>query len=109
MRDFTSETKRTVCGLTVDIGRQRMTADDLDGLFELARDKGVLEASAAMRRGEIVNPSEGRAALHTALRDPRVNAPYHAEVQRALERICLLPTWSEAAATAAAAATRSPT
>ncbi|MDR3898697.1 MAG: glucose-6-phosphate isomerase [Duodenibacillus sp.] len=89
LRDFTSETKRTVCGLTVDIGRQRMTADDLDGLFELARDKGVLEASAAMRRGEIVNPSEGRAALHTALRDPRVNAPYHAEVQRALERICL--------------------
>ncbi len=89
LRDFTTDTAKSVCGLTVDVGRQRMTTDDLAGLYALARERGVLEQNAAMRRGEIVNASEGRAALHTALRDPRVNAPFHAEVQRALERICL--------------------
>lgn len=89
LRDDVQNTKRTICGLTIDFGRQRMTAEDLKGLYALAREKGVLEQNAAMRRGEIVNPSEGRAALHTALRDPRVNAPFHADVDRALERICL--------------------
>lgn len=45
-------------------------------------------ANAAMREGQIVNASEGRAALHTALRDPAVGAPFHKEVQEALEHMC---------------------
>ena len=99
LRDYTSETKRSVCGLTIDVGRQRMTSDDLAGLYDLARDKGVLEANAAMRRGEIVNASESRGSMRRFT--PRSSARLSASA--------CLPTWSAAAATAAAAATRSPT
>lgn len=88
LRETLARTSFSACGLTLDIGRQRMTEDDLQWLFEVAREKGVLEANAAMREGQIVNVSEGRAALHTALRDPTVGAPFHKEVQEALEHIC---------------------
>ena len=71
---------KTACGITLDIGRQRLTGRDLKGLLDLAEEKGVLAANAAMRSGEIVNPSENRPALHTALRDPSVSAPFHTEV-----------------------------
>ncbi len=64
-----------------------MTSVDFEGLLALAQEKGVLQASEAMRKGEIVNLSEGRAALHTALRDPRVSAPFHEEVRAALSHI----------------------
>ena len=41
-----------------------------------------------MREGEIVNHSEKRAALHTALRDPSIMAPFHKEVHDVLEHMC---------------------
>lgn len=88
LRDTYSECVYSACGLTIDIGRQRLTRDDLTGLFELARSCGVLQAEEAMRDGAIVNPSEGRAALHTTLRDPRVEAPFHREVAATLNRLC---------------------
>ena len=75
LRDTLSRTTFPACGLTLDIGRQRMTEADFNSLLEIAREKGVLGANAAMREGQIVNASEGRAALHTALRDPAVGAP----------------------------------
>ena len=34
----------SVCGLTLDIGRQRMTEADFNSLLEIAREKGVLGA-----------------------------------------------------------------
>ena len=79
---------KTACGITLDIGRQRLTGRDLKGLLDLAEEKGVLAANAAMRSGEIVNPSENRPALHTALRDPSVSAPFHTEVMKALNQVC---------------------
>ena len=88
LRDTLSRTTFPACGLTLDIGRQRMTEADFNSLLEIAREKGVLGANAAMREGQIVNASEGRAALHTALRDPAVGAPFHKEVQEALEHMC---------------------
>lgn len=88
LRDSLSRTVFSACGLTLDIGRQRMTGGDFQTLLELAREKGVLGANAAMREGQIVNSTEGRAALHTALRDPSVGAPFHKEVQAALEHLC---------------------
>ena len=88
LRDTLSRTTFPACGLKLDIGRQRMTEADFNSLLEIAREKGVLGANAAMREGQIVNASEGRAALHTALRDPAVGAPFHKEVQEALEHMC---------------------
>jgi glucose-6-phosphate isomerase len=40
-----------------------------------------------MFAGEIVNPTEGRAALHTALRAADANAPYASTVKRELEKM----------------------
>lgn len=88
LRDSLARTTFSACGLTLDIGRQRLTETDLRGLLETAREKGVLGANAAMREGQIVNASEGRSALHTALRDSSVGAPYHKEVQAALDQMC---------------------
>ncbi|MGN1209685.1 MAG: glucose-6-phosphate isomerase, partial [Duodenibacillus sp.] len=51
LRDTYSDCVYSACGLTVDIGRQRLTRDDLTGLFELARSRGVLKAEEAMRDG----------------------------------------------------------
>ena len=97
LRDSLSRTAFSACGLTLDIGRQRMQESDLHALLELARERGVLGANAAMREGQIVNASEGRAALHTALRDPAVGAPFHK------------PTTFARDGAAVAEATRSPT
>ena len=50
----------------------------------LARDAGVEARRDAMFAGEIVNPTEGRAAaLHTALRATDPQAPFHAQIERA--------------------------
>lgn len=88
LSDSLPHTTFSACGLTIDIGRQRMTKDDLSNLLEVAFEKKVLNANTAMREGQIVNASEGRAALHTALRDPGICAPFHKEVQNALQRMC---------------------
>lgn len=89
LRDtYAGRSVKSACGITIDIGRQRLTAEDLKGLFKLAEEKGVLEANAKMRSGEIVNVSEHRPALHTALRDTSVSAPFHKEVTEALNHLC---------------------
>ena len=49
-------------------------------LMEVAKASGVEARRDAMFAGEIVNPTEGRAVLHTALRASDPNAPFHAEV-----------------------------
>lgn len=88
LRDTLSKITYSACGLTLDIGRQRMSESDLRDLLGIAREKGVLGTNAAMREGQVVNTSEGRPALHTALRDPSVGAPFHKQVQEALEHMC---------------------
>ncbi len=88
LRDSMAMTTLSACGITLDLGRQRLTAEQFSGLFAIEREKGVLKANEQMRSGAIVNISEHRAALHTALRDPQPSAPFHAEVSAALERIC---------------------
>jgi glucose-6-phosphate isomerase len=52
-----------------DFSRQRIDATILSLLFELAQSRGVLEKFAAMTKGEKLNVTENRAALHTATRD----------------------------------------
>ena len=55
-------------GVVFDYSKQCVTADVLDGLVALAEARGLAEARTAMFCGDVMNSSEGRAALHTALR-----------------------------------------
>jgi glucose-6-phosphate isomerase len=67
----------TAAGITLDFGRQRITAEALQLLTQLAEDIDLRNRIAGMYRGDIANPTEGRQVLHTALR--RNGAP-HAEI-----------------------------
>jgi glucose-6-phosphate isomerase len=57
-------------GLYLDYSKNRIDADTLRLLVALAHDCDLPGRTAAMFRGELVNGSEKRAALHTALRAP---------------------------------------
>jgi len=61
---------RHAAGLTLDLSKQRWSAETLDRLLALAREAELPEAIAALLDGERVNRSEDRPALHTALRLP---------------------------------------
>ncbi|HZZ12301.1 MAG TPA: glucose-6-phosphate isomerase [Paraburkholderia sp.] len=67
-------------GLAADFSKNRITEETLKLLVQLAREAGVEKRRDAMFAGDIVNPTEGRAALHTALRASDPNAPFHAEI-----------------------------
>ncbi|MBS0394646.1 MAG: glucose-6-phosphate isomerase [Proteobacteria bacterium] len=56
-------------GLLLDYSRQIIDAPALGALVELAQQAGVPAAIERLFRGEIVNGTEGRPALHVALRD----------------------------------------
>jgi len=59
-----------------DFTRQRMTADTLERLLQLARECRLEERIAALFAGEAVNNTERRAAMHMALRN-RSDRPMH--------------------------------
>lgn len=61
---------REAAGLRLDLSKQRWQSDTLELLLELAREAGIPEAIERLLSGERVNVSEGRPALHTALRLP---------------------------------------
>ncbi len=83
-------------GLAVDLSRQRLTAQTLARLTALARERDVPGAIERLFSGQHVNPTEGRPALHTALRgDERVSADGEdvlAHVQRCRERMRVFST-----------------
>jgi glucose-6-phosphate isomerase len=58
-------------GLYLDYSKNRADEETLALLVALARACGLRERIDAMFRGEPINTSEGRAALHVALRAPR--------------------------------------
>ena len=58
-------------GLFVDASKHRVTDETLAALVSLAHARGVPERIEAMFRGERINTSEDRPALHVALRMPR--------------------------------------
>ena len=58
-------------GLFLDYSKNRVTAETLRLLVELARERDVEGRRDAMFRGEHINVSEDRAVLHVALRMPR--------------------------------------
>jgi glucose-6-phosphate isomerase len=58
-------------GLYVDYSKNRVTAETLKLLFELAKEAGLKERLEAMFRGDKINITENRAVLHVALRAPK--------------------------------------
>ena len=57
------------CGLLLDYSKNRVTAETMRLLVALAESAGLAEAIERMFTGEKINVTEGRAALHTALRN----------------------------------------
>lgn len=64
---FTAE----ACGLYLDYSKNRITAETLDLLVQLAEECDLAGRRDAMFRGDHINVSEDRAVLHVALRMPR--------------------------------------
>src|SRR5690606_26514009 len=52
----------------VDYSKNRITEETLSLLFELAEEAGLKEAINSYFEGDLINQTEGRAVLHTALR-----------------------------------------
>ncbi|MDA3897305.1 MAG: glucose-6-phosphate isomerase [Desulfobacteraceae bacterium] len=55
-------------GLFYDFSRQRLDADVLKNLIDLAKNRNIIQRFQEMISGDLVNTSEKRAALHTATR-----------------------------------------
>lgn len=72
---------RTACGIRLDFSRQRIDEAGLAALLEFGASRGLIEAHRSMLAGEVVNVSEGRPALHTALRSFLREGPGVAEAQ----------------------------
>lgn len=56
-------------GLTLDYSKNRITSDTMKLLFKLAEDRNLPEQIQSMFAGEVMNRSEKRPVLHTALRN----------------------------------------
>ena len=61
----------TAAGLDLDLSKQPWSLADLDACLNLARAAGVEAARERQFAGAVMNASEGRAALHMALRAPK--------------------------------------
>ncbi|MCC9604146.1 glucose-6-phosphate isomerase [Stieleria sp. JC731] len=59
------------CGIFLDYSKNRITAETIELLLDLARQSKLAERIEAMMTGEKINITEDRAVLHTALRAPR--------------------------------------
>lgn len=72
------------CGLLADFSKQRITAETMDLLLELAAERRLGEWIRAFFSGEPVNCTEGRSAMHWRLRNPDAEqAPeVHAQLAR---------------------------
>ncbi|GBE59931.1 glucose-6-phosphate isomerase [Babesia ovata] len=58
-------------GVTLDLSRQLIDSETLDVLLSLSREMGVPEKIEMLFNGGILNGTEGRSVLHSALRAPR--------------------------------------
>ncbi len=62
-------------GLFLDCSRHLVTSEILQALIALAESRDLKTKIEALMSGETVNVSEGRAALHTAMRNPGTELP----------------------------------
>jgi glucose-6-phosphate isomerase len=77
------------CGILLDYSRNRFDQRCLSLLFDLARQAGVEEWRERMFGGELINTTEKRAVLHTALRNRSGTPVYCAgeDVMPAIQRV----------------------
>lgn len=78
LRQWFAEDPERACRLTfeaagwrIDFSKNRISPDTFGLLARLAEECGLLQRREAMFRGERINATEGRPALHVALRMPR--------------------------------------
>jgi len=80
----------------LDFSKQRLSTDILHDLIQLAEQANVKQKIQDLLSGEIVNLSENRAALHTALRAPSEkecflsDKQYNKKIQKSLSRMQVL-------------------
>lgn len=74
-------------GLTLDYSKNRIDRSSLDKLMALARHRSLPERIGAMFRGENINRTEARPALHVALRNTDPDASLLVEDQDILPEI----------------------
>jgi glucose-6-phosphate isomerase len=84
--DSTRESRytREAAGVLLDLSHQRIDAEIFEALIALAKEVDLPAAFAAMFRGEAINVTEGRAALHAALRQNAGDGVGGAEIERAV-------------------------
>ncbi len=70
-----------------DLSKNHIDTATLHFLLALARECGLPAQRDALLRGDVVNHTEGRAVLHTALRAPRGAGPHGAEVHGVLDAL----------------------
>lgn len=78
---------RRIGPVFVDYAKQRIDAEILAALLDLARERHLDEAISGLFQGQHVNTTEDRPALHTALRAPdgegQTAVAHHVETERA--------------------------
>ena len=67
---FTEFSLRLGDDFLLDYSKNRVTKETMELLIDLARTSGVCQWRDSMFRGELINNTEKRAVLHTALRNP---------------------------------------
>ena len=90
---FSRDPSRFACfsleaaGLFADLSKNLWDLKTRKLLIELARECGLEQRRDAMLTGAPINATEGRAALHTALRAPRGQGLFSDEVHAVLDRM----------------------
>ncbi len=77
----------TAAGLTLDYSKNRVSEETMSLLVKAADDLNMKDRISALLRGDNVNTTEGRPALHTALRDFSGNAPFATDVEAAFSKM----------------------
>jgi len=72
------------CGLYFDFSKNHITQEVMQALCDKARSQNIDGAIDALFKGKLVNTTEQRAALHTALREPKNKSKYSPIVQDTL-------------------------
>lgn len=88
--DRVHECTVTAAGIQFDYSRQFVDHATREALIQLAHEAGLPAAMAALLEGAVVNNTEHRPALHTALRDADSHIPDATSVHQTYDRMAAL-------------------